>query len=114
MPLLGFVEKIEYSRTRPTISLKDIGISGLQYVEKEDGTKTAEIVYAETNLEKVLEYITVKDTCWKYEEEWRIINIGEPNTPYFIEMPEIKSITFGVNIDYLCVECIKSRFLMPF
>lgn len=103
---IGFVEKIEYSRTRPTISLKDIGISGLQYVEKEDGTKTAEIVYAETNLEKVLEYITVKDTCWKYEEEWRIINIGEPNTPYFIEMPEIKSITFGVNIDYLCKQLL--------
>lgn len=103
---IGFVEKIEYSRTKPTISLKDIGISGLQYVEKEDGTKTAEIVYAETNLEKVLEYITVKDTCWKYEEEWRIINIGEPNTPYFIEMPEIKSITFGVNIDYLCKQLL--------
>ena len=103
---IGFVEKIEYSRTRPTISLKDIGISSLQYVEKEDGTKTAEIVYAETNLEKVLEYITVKDTCWKYEEKWRIINIGEPNTPYFIEMPEIKSITFGVNIDYLCKQLL--------
>lgn len=103
---IGFVEKIEYSRTRPTISLKDIGISGLQYVEKEDGTKNAELVYAETNLEKVLEYITVKDTCWKYEEEWRIINIGEPNTPYFIEMPEIKSITFGVNIDYLCKQLL--------
>lgn len=103
---IGFVEKIKYSSTRPTISLKDVGISGLQYVEKEDGTKNAEIVYAETNLEKILEYITVKDTCWKYEEEWRIINIGEPNTPYFIEMPEIKSITFGVNIDYLCKQLL--------
>ncbi len=103
---IGFVEKIEYSNTRPTISLKDVGISGLQYVEKEDGTKNAEIVYSETNLEKILEYITVKDTCWKYEEEWRIINIGEPNTPHFIEMPEIKSITFGVNIDYLCKQLL--------
>ncbi len=103
---IGFIEKIEYSSTRPTISLKDVGISGLQYVEKEDGTKNAEIVYAETNLEKILEYITVKDTCWKYEEEWRIINIGEPNTPYFIEMPEIKSITFGVNIDFLCKQLL--------
>ena len=103
---IGFVEKIEYSSTRPTISLKDVGISGLQYVEKEDGTKHAEIVYAETNLEKILYYITVKDTCWKYEEEWRIINIGEPNTPHFIEMPEIKSITFGVNIDYLCKQLL--------
>ncbi len=103
---IGFVEKIKYSSTRPTISLKDVGISGLQYVEKEDGTKNAEIVYAETNLEKILEYITVKDTCWKYEEEWRIINIGEPNTPHFIEMPKIKSITFGVNIDYLCKQLL--------
>ena len=103
---IGFVEKIKYSSTRPTISLKDVGISGLQYVEKEDGTKNAEIVYTEINLEKILEYITVKDTCWKYEEEWRIINIGEPNTPYFIEMPEIKSITLGVNIDYLCKQLL--------
>ena len=100
---IGFVEKIEYSNIRPTLSLKDVGINGLQYVEKEDGTKSTEIIYTETNLEKILEYITVKDTCWKYEEEWRIINISEvPNTPHFIEMPEIKSITFGVNIDYLC------------
>lgn len=104
---IGFIEKIEYSNTRPTISLKDVGISGLQYVEKEDGTKSTEIIYTETNLEKILDYITVKDTCWKYEDEWRIINVGEkPDTPYFIEMPEIKSITFGVNIDYLCKQLL--------
>lgn len=104
---IGFIEKIEYSNTRPTISLKDVGISGLQYVEKEDGTKSTEIIYTETNLEKILDYITVKDTCWKYEDEWRIINISEvPDKPYFIEMPEIKSITFGVNIDFLCKQLL--------
>jgi len=103
---IGFVEKIKYSSTRPTISLKDVGISGLQYIEKEDGTKSTKIIHTESNFDKILEYITVKDTCWKYEEEWRIINIGEPDTPCFIEMPEIKSITFGVNIDYLCKQLL--------
>lgn len=104
---IGFIEKIEYSNTRPTISLKDVGINGLQFIEKEDGTKSTEIIYTDTNLEKILEYITVKDTCWKYEDEWRIINISEvPDKPYFIEMPEIKSITFGVNIDFLCKQLL--------
>lgn len=105
--IIGFIKKVEYSKTRPTISLKDVGISGLKVIEKEDGTKSTEIIYKETNLEKILEYISVKDICWKYEDEWRIVNVvEEPYTPYFIEMSEIKSITFGINIDHLCKQLL--------
>ena len=104
---LGFVKKIQYSKIRPTISLKDMGIDGLQYVEDEEGIKSTEIISSEPDLEKIINYLTVKDTCWDYEEEWRIINIGkDPYTPHFIEMPDIKSITFGVNIDYLCKQLL--------
>lgn len=43
-----------------------------------------------------------KNTCWNYEKEWRIINVGQANTPLFINLPYIKSITFGLNIDSVC------------
>ena len=104
---IGFIERINYSKTRPTVSLKDLGISELQLIEKEDGTKSTDIVYSEPNLMKIIEYLTVKDDCWRYEDEWRIINVSsQPYTPFFIEMPKIKSITFGVNIDYLCKQLL--------
>lgn len=104
---IGFIKKIEYSNIRPTISLKDVGIGGIRTIENEDKTMSTEIVYTEPDCEKILKYVTVKDNCWKYEDEWRIINISKiPNTPQFIEMPEIKSITFGTNIDFLCKQLL--------
>ena len=50
----------------------------------------------------IFSYLLAKNTCWEYEKEWRIINIGEPNTPIFIDLPFIKSITFGINMDPIC------------
>ena len=44
---------------------------------------------------------------WSYENEWRIINIEKSsNMPRFIQMPQIKSITMGPNIDYLCKQLL--------
>ena len=43
-----------------------------------------------------------KNECWEYEKEWRIINMGKENTPIFVDMPYIKSITFGMKIDPMC------------
>lgn len=45
-----------------------------------------------------MNYILFKNKCWSYEKEWRIINVGQENTPIFIDFPFIKSITFGTNI----------------
>lgn len=104
---IGFIKKINYSKTRPNISLSDAGIDGLKNTVKDDGSTETDISRSEVNVEKLIEYLTVKDVCWGYEEEWRIINIEkEAYTPRFIDMPNIKSITLGVNIDYLCKQLI--------
>lgn len=38
----------------------------------------------------------------EYENEWRIINVGEENTPIFVNMPFVKSIKLGFKIDPIC------------
>ena len=89
---IGLLFPVEYAQKRPTLLLKDFGI---EIKEKEDQSP-------KIDLQMLVKYLLVKDKCWKYEEEWRIINIGEPNTPKFIEVPFIESVTFGVNIEPIC------------
>lgn len=64
-------------------------------------------------MERIISYLCCKNKCWQYEDEWRIINIGEENTPQFIKLPCVKSITFGPNVDSLCkrllLEVCKSK-----
>lgn len=93
---IGFVYPVEYKKQRPNISLKDLGIGG---VITEPQTSIKQI---EPDMTNILAYLLVKNTCWEYENEWRIINIGEANTPKFVEMPYIKSITLGLNVDATC------------
>lgn len=93
---IGFVYPVEYKTQRPNISLKDLGIGG---VITEPQTSIKQI---EPDMTSILSYLLVKNTCWEYENEWRIINIGEANTPKFVEMPYIKSITLGLNVDETC------------
>ncbi len=88
----GFIYPINYSNQRPTLSMKDLG------VEKYD-KDTNSIKHCEVDINAILSYLLVKNECWEYEKEWRIINIGEPYTPKFIELPHIKSITIGQKID---------------
>lgn len=91
----GFVYPVEYSSERPTITLSDLGFS-----IAEDGQlkwKTGE-----TDTKAIMSYLLVKNKCWEYEQEWRIINIGEKNMPIFIDMPKIKSITLGLNMNNVC------------
>jgi len=100
---IGYVGKIKYDSKRPTISLKDVGIYGVSVDSNEDGTTSTKIVNGDVKINQIIEYLLVKSTCWKYEEEWRIINIEEkPDTPRFVQVPRIESVTFGVNMDYLC------------
>jgi len=75
--------------------LQDLGISGYDIAHQE-------LVQSEVNIAAILKYLLTKNTCWSYENEWRIINVGEPNIPRFIDLPYIKSITFGLNVDNLC------------
>lgn len=88
----GFFYPVQYTEKRPTVSLADLGI-GLEVV---DGKYN--VVQKEVDIVPLMNYLLCKNKCWEYEKEWRIINIGEANTPHFINFPFIKTITFGLNI----------------
>ncbi|MBR3818102.1 MAG: DUF2971 domain-containing protein [Clostridia bacterium] len=96
----GFFYPITYSTVRPTVTLHDLGIAGYDY-------SLRTLVSGDANMDSIFSYLLTKNTCWKYEEEWRIINVTqEPNKPLFIDFPYIKSITFGVDIDLLCKQLL--------
>lgn len=98
---IGFMHPVEYSKERPTVSLKDLGIDKLE--TDEDGT----LITPEIDMCAILSYLLVKNKCWEYEEEWRIINTSEhPYTPMFINVPFIKSITMGPNLDDMCKQLL--------
>ena len=90
---IGFIYPVNYTNERPTLSLKDFGIS----ITTTDGN--IDVVQKEIDIVPIFNYLLSKNTCWGYEKEWRIINIGEKNTPISIDFPFIKSITLGLNID---------------
>lgn len=94
---VGFISPVEYKAERPTLSLSDVGVQ----ISSNDGKPKVE-TNTDTDMKKIMSYLLVKNTCWSYEDEWRIINVGEPNTPAFIPLPYIKSITFGLHVDDLC------------
>lgn len=93
---IGFIYPVTYTSERPTLTLQDLGI------EKIDLNDSNKIVRYDYNVTRLLSYMLCKNKCWDYEEEWRIINIGEVNTPRFIDLPYIKSITFGPHLDKIC------------
>ena len=93
---IGFIYPVNYTTNRPTLSLQDLGVVRFDLNAEE------KIVHGDTDVSKIFSYLLSKNICWKYEEEWRIINIGENNTPIFIDLPFVKSITFGLNLDELC------------
>lgn len=93
---IGFIYPVEYTTERPTLSLQDLGVKGFDL-----GAETS-IRSCEPNMGAILSYLLAKNVCWNYEKEWRIINVGEENTPLFINLPFVKSITFGMNIDPIC------------
>lgn len=92
---IGFIYPVVYSSTRPTLSLQDLGIEGFDLENKD-------LERCEVDMTSVFAYLLSKNTCWSYEKEWRIIDIGESYTPKFIDLPFVKSITFGLNVDLLC------------
>lgn len=98
---IGFMYPVKYSQVRPTISLKDLGIIG---IEKDENGK---LITEEVDIYKIFSCLLSKNRCWSYEEEWRIINVeGEPYTPLFIEAPFVKSITLGLGLDDICKQLL--------
>lgn len=98
---IGFMGQVNYSNVRPTVMLKDLGITTLKQNE------TGSLITEEVNTSALVDYLLAKNQCWGYEEEWRIINLGEePYTPAFIEVPFIKSITLGLELDDMCKQLL--------
>lgn len=94
---IGFMAPVKYSPVRPTISLKDLGLS--EFKKDENG----KLITEDLNVNAIFNALLAKNKCWSYEEEWRIINVeGEPYTPIFIEAPFVKSITLGLSLDDIC------------
>ena len=96
----GFIYPVKYSDCRPTIKIRDLGISFAYSQGK------AEAKHGDVNIDAIMSYLLVKNTCWAYEKEWRIINIGEPDTPQFIDLPYVKSVTFGLYVDRICKQLL--------
>lgn len=88
----GFMYPVQYTEERPTISPSDLGIK----FNVTNGK--CNVIQEEANIVPIMNYILFKNKCWSYEKEWRIINVGQEDTPIFIDFPFIKSITFGTNI----------------
>ena len=91
---VGFIYPVEYSKKRPTLSLKDVGINNKLLGIEESKTMTNE------QIANIMAYLLVKDTCWNYEDEWRFLDIGDKEqTCQSVYFPYIKSITFGSKIN---------------
>lgn len=98
---IGFMYPVKYSSVRPTVSLKDLGITEIKIDEN------GKFVGGEVNASAILSSLLGKNKCWSYEAEWRIINVeGKPYTPIFVDVPFIKSITLGLNLDGICKQLL--------
>lgn len=98
---IGFMYPVKYSTVRPTISLKDLGLT--KFKKDEYGN----LITDEVDINAIFSYLLTKNDCWNYEKEWRIINVGEtPYTPLFVEVPFVKSITLGLDIDDICKQML--------
>lgn len=98
--VIGFIYPVEYTTERPTLSVQDLGVAGFNLGSE------ASVRSCEPNMGAILSYLLAKNVCWNYEKEWRIINVGEENTPLFIDLPFVKSITFGMNMDPICKQLL--------
>lgn len=98
---IGFLYPVKYSSVRPTISLKDLGLT--KFKKDENGN----LITDEVDISAIFSYLLTKNECWNYEKEWRIINIeGNPYTPLFVEAPFVKSITLGLDLDDICKQIL--------
>lgn len=98
---IGFMYPVKYSSVRPTISLKDLGLTKLK--KDENGN----LITDEVDISAIFSYLLTKNECWNYEKEWRIINVeGKPYIPLFVEVPFVKSITLGLNLDDICKQML--------
>ena len=98
---IGFMYPVKYSKTRPVISLNELGIAGFDPISEK------KIIEKDVDIYTIMKYLYVKNDCWQYEKEWRLLKHPiQPDTPTFIEAPFIKSITIGHKTDEICKRLI--------
>ena len=97
---IGFILPVEYSDIRPTLSVKDIGIGGINPAADD------KIIHCGTDMNRLFSFLLTKNECWKYEKEWRLIKTEDNTTHTFISIPKIASITLGININNICKHII--------
>ena len=97
---IGFIYPVEYTTERPMLSLQELGVAGFNL------GSDACVKSCAPDMGAILSYLLAKNVCWNYEKEWRIINVGEENTPLFIDLPFVKSVTFGMNMDPICKQLL--------
>lgn len=56
---IGFIYPVAYSAIRPTLSLQDLGIEGLD-------VKNNELKQGEVDISSVIAYLLSKNICWSY------------------------------------------------
>lgn len=101
---LGIIDKVSYKKERPKVKFRDLIPGDINFVKDESG-KTVCVFdkNAEADINKILPHIFTKQDIWEYEEEWRIVNAETTlDTHRFINVPFIKSVTYGYNIDSIC------------
>ncbi len=89
---VGFIGAVNYTNVRPLISMKDFGIV------RSGKFKTTSVT--DDTAWHLIKHFLIKDKVWSYEKEWRIIvpqNIAD--SPSFISLPFINSITLGTNVE---------------
>lgn len=101
---LGIIDNVSYKKERPKVKFRDLIPGDINFV-KDESEKTVCVFdkNAKADINKILPHIFTKQDIWKYEEEWRIVNAeNELDTHRFINVPFIKSVTYGHNIDPIC------------
>lgn len=101
---LGIIDNVSYKKERPKVKFRDLIPGDINFV-KDESEKTVCVFdkNAKADINKILPHIFTKQDIWKYEEEWRIVNVeNELDTHRFIKVPFIKSVTYGYNIDPIC------------
>ena len=73
---VGFIYPVKYTKERPTISIKDVGLGGFSL---EHGGK---IIKCDVDIMNIISYMLCKNTCWEYEKEWRIILVDDKTVQY--------------------------------
>ena len=95
----GLFYPVQYKKQRALISLKDMGLNSLKTTKLADGKNKINFNQGEPNILNIMNYLLVKHDCWAYENEWRLINVGNAFEAKISKFPYLKSVTLGIRVE---------------